>query len=153
MAECRRGRGIGEIVGRNIDRLHRCDRTLLCGCYPLLQFTHLCSQGGLVPDGRGHPAEQRRHLGARLHEPEDIVDEEQHILSLIIAEIFGDGKRRQSDPLPGSGRLVHLTEDERGLVQHARFLHLKPKVIAFTRSLSHPGEHRVPAVMNRDVMD
>jgi F-type H+-transporting ATPase subunit beta len=40
---------------------------------------------GLRPDERapGDAAEQRRHLGARLREAEDVVDEEQHVLALV----------------------------------------------------------------------
>jgi hypothetical protein len=32
---------------------------------------------------RRDAAEQRRHLGARLREAEDVVDEEQHVLALV----------------------------------------------------------------------
>jgi hypothetical protein len=45
----------------------------------LLQLTHLRGQRRLVAHGAGHAAEQRRHLGARLREAEDVVDEEQHV--------------------------------------------------------------------------
>ena len=48
---------------------------------PLLQLAHLRREGRLVADGARHAAEERRHLGARLDEAEDVVDEEQDVLA------------------------------------------------------------------------
>src|SRR6185295_15155412 len=42
-------------------------------------------------------AEQRRHLGTGLHEPEDVVDEQQHVLVLYVAEVLRHRERAQRD--------------------------------------------------------
>lgn len=44
-------------------------------------------------------------------ESENVVDEEQHILSLLVSEVLGDGKTSKGDSGSGSWGLVHLTED------------------------------------------
>ena len=77
------GRRIGEVVGGNVDRLHRRDRALGGRGDALLQLAHLGRQRRLVADGAGHAAEQRRDLRAGLHETEDVVDEEQHVLAAL----------------------------------------------------------------------
>ena len=51
--EGRRRRGIGQVVGRNVDRLERGDRSLLGRGDPLLQHAHLGAQRRLVADGAG----------------------------------------------------------------------------------------------------
>src|SRR5438128_1834354 len=91
--EHRRRRRIGEVVGGHVDRLHRGDRALARGGDPLLQLAHLGLERGLVADLRGHPPEQRRDLGAGLHEAEDVVDEQQHVLALV-AEVLGHRQTR-----------------------------------------------------------
>ena len=81
--QVREGRGgsrVGVIVGGHVDGLHRRDGALLGGSDALLQFAHFGGQVGLVTDGRRHAAEQRRNFRARLREPENVVDEEQHVL-------------------------------------------------------------------------
>ena len=80
VSERGRRRGIGEVVGGNVDRLHRGDRALLRRGDALLQLAHLRRQVRLVADGAGHAAEKRRHFRAGLREAEDVVDEEQHVL-------------------------------------------------------------------------
>ncbi|MPM50535.1 hypothetical protein SDC9_97277 [bioreactor metagenome] len=109
---------------------------------PLLQGTHLVGQGRLVTHRGGHPAEQGRDLGAGLGEPEDVVDEEQHVLVLDIAEVLRHGQARQGDPQPGARRLVHLAEDEGGVLEDPCLLHLEDEVVALTGPLAHTGEHR-----------
>ena len=79
-------------IGGNVDRLHRGDRALRRRGDALLQLAHLGGQGRLVAHRRGHAAQQRRDLGARLGEAEDVVDEEQHVLLLHVAEVLGDGQ-------------------------------------------------------------
>ena len=113
----------------------------------LLQLAHLVGQGGLVAHGRGHAAEEGRHLGAGLHEPEDVVDEEQHVLALHVAEVLGHRQGRQRDAQAHAGRLVHLAEHQGGLVEHARLGHLDAEVGALTGALAHAGEHRHTAVL------
>src|SRR5690606_18123681 len=50
-------------------------------------------------------------------------------------------------------RLVHLAEDEGGLVEDARLLHLADEVVALTRALADASEHRDAAVVLRDALD
>ena len=55
---------------------------------------------------------KRRDLGARLREAEDVVDEEQDVLALFIAEVLGHGQAGQGDAeQTRAGGLVHLAED------------------------------------------
>ena len=110
-------------------------------------------QGRLVAHGGGHAAEERRHLGARLHEAEDVVDEEQHVLAALVAEVLGHRQAGQADPQAGAGRLVHLAVDERRLLDDAALLHLQPEVVALAGALAHAGEHREAAVLLGDVVD
>ena len=59
-----------------------------------------------------------------------------------------------------SGRLRHLAINQRHFgfsvilrIQHARFLHLEPEIVAFARTLAHPGEHGDSAMFQGDVVD
>src|SRR4051795_5125301 len=132
----RRGRRrVGVVVRRHVDRLHRGDRVTPGRGDPLLELAHLVGQVGLVAHRRGHPAQQGRHLGAGLGEPEDVVDEEQHVLVLLVAEVLRHRQRRQRDPQPGARRLVHLAEDQRRGLDDTRLGHLRDEVVALTRAL------------------
>ena len=95
--ERRRRRRVRQVVGRNVDGLERRDRPLLGRRNPFLEHAHLGGQRRLIADGARGAAEQRRHLGARLREPENVVDEEQHVLVLLVAEVLGDGEAAQRD--------------------------------------------------------
>ena len=142
------GRGrVGEVVGGHVDGLHRGDRALVGRGDALLQLAHLGGERGLVAHGARHAAEQRGHLGAGLHEAEDVVDEEQHVLAALVAEVLGHGERRQGDAQAGSRRLVHLAVHQRGLVDDAGLRHLEVEVVAFAGALAHAGEHREAAVL------
>merc|ERR550519_2397663 len=103
------GGGICQVISRYIDGLHGGDGSLLGGGDPLLHSSHVGGEGGLVADSRGDTAQQGRHLGTGLCESEDVVDEEQHVLSLLVPEVLGDG---EAGPGPGAGGLVHLAVDE-----------------------------------------
>src|SRR2546425_1991261 len=149
----RRRRRIRDVVGRNVDRLHRGDRSLLRRRDALLERAHLGGQRGLVADRRRHPAEERRDFGAGLREPEDVVDEEEHVLSLFVPEILGGRERRERDPQPRSRRLSHLAEDQRRLLDDARLLHLVIQVVALASTLADAGEHRNSTVLLGDVVD
>ena len=59
----------------------------------------------------------------------------------------------QRDPHPRSGRLVHLTEHEHRLVEHAGFLHLVPELVALARALADATEGGQAAVLLGDVVD
>ena len=114
---------------------------------------HFRPQGRLIADGRGHAPEQRRDFRARLGEAEDVVDEEQHVLALIVAEVFRDRQCGKRHSQSGAGRLVHLTVDQRGLIDDAGFAHLQVQVIAFAGALSDAGKNRIAAVMRGDIVN
>ena len=152
MRERVRGRRVGEVVGGDVDRLHRGHRARARRRDPLLQLPHLGGERRLVADGARHPAEQRRHLGARLDEAEDVVDEQQHVLTLV-TEVLGHRQTGQGDAEARSRRLVHLAVDERGLLDHARLLHLEHQVGALAGPLPHAGEHGQTAVLLGEVVD
>ena len=111
-----RGRGrVGQVVGRDVDGLHRGDGALLGRGDPLLQGAHLGGQGRLVAHVRRHAAQQGRDLGAGLGEAEDVVDEQQRVGAGGVAEPLGHRQGRQGDAQAGAGRLVHLAEAHHGL--------------------------------------
>ena len=137
-----RRRRVGQVVGGHVDRLQRGDRVPARGGDPLLQHAHLVGQRRLVAHRRGHAAQQGRDLRAGLREPEDVVDEQQHVLVLHVAEVLRHGQRGQRHAQPGARRLVHLTEDQRGVLDDAGLGHLQEQVVALTGALADPGEHR-----------
>src|SRR5439155_8208046 len=104
-------------------------------------------------DRRGHPAQQGRNLRTRLGEAEDVVDEEEDVAALLVAEVFGHRQAGQAHALARAGRLVHLAEDEGGLLDDARFGHLVDEVVAFAAPLAHPGEDGYPGMLLGDVPD
>src|SRR3990172_7142384 len=121
---CRRW--IGQVVGRNINRLHGRYRTGTRRGNPLLQVTHLGTERWLVPYRRWHTAEKRRYLGTRLGKAEDVIDKEQNVFTLI-AEVLRHGKTGQAYAQTCAWRLVHLTKDERCFADNARLFHLEPE--------------------------
>ena len=122
--EGRRGRRVRVVVRRDEDGLERCDRALLGRGDPLLELGHLGREVRLVADRGRHPAEERRDLRARLGEAEDVVDEEEDVAALLVAEVLRHRQAGQGDALAGAGRLVHLAEGEGGLGEDARLGHL-----------------------------
>ena len=146
------GRRVGEVVGGDVDRLHRRDRALARRGDALLELAHLGGERRLVAHGGRHAAEERGDLGARLHEAEDVVDEEEDVLALL-AEVLGHRQAGEADAQARSRRLVHLAEDERGLLDHARLRHLAPEVVALARALAHAGEDGEALVLGGDVAD
>ena len=120
---------------------------------PLLERAHLVGEVGLVAHRGRHPAEQRGDLGAGLGEPEDVVDEEQHVLVLHVAEVLRHRQRRQRHAQAGARRLVHLAEHQGGLPDDAGLLHLRDQVVALAGALADPGEHRHTAVVPGDARD
>ncbi len=119
----------------------------------LLEGAHLVGEGGLVTHGGRHTAEEGRDLGAGLREAEDVVDEEEHVLLLDVAEVLRHRQRRQGDAKTRARRLVHLAEDEGGLAEDARLLHLDHEVVALTGALADTGEHRHTTVVAGDTGD
>src|SRR5262249_20754974 len=92
-----RGGRVGQVVGGNVDRLHRGDGTLGGGGDALLETAHLGGPRGLVTHGGGDTAEERGHLGAGLGEPEDVVHEEEHVAAFFVAEVLGHGERGEGN--------------------------------------------------------
>src|SRR5437588_2809310 len=86
-----RGRGVCVVVRGDVDGLNRSDRARARRGDALLQLTHLGCEVRLVADRRGHSAQKRRDFGACLREAEDVVNEEEHVETLV-AEVFGDGE-------------------------------------------------------------
>ena len=147
-----RRRRVGEVVRGHVDRLHGGDRADARRRDPLLELAHLGGERRLVADGARHAAEQRRHLGARLDEPEDVVDEEENVLALV-AEVLRHRQAGEADAQARARRLVHLPVDERDAVDHAGLRHLEPEVVALAGALADAGEHRHAAVLLGDVVD
>ena len=152
---CKRGSGggVGQVIGGDVDGLHRGDGTLAGGGDALLQSTHLGGQRGLVADGGRHTAQQCGHLRTSLGEAEDVINEEQHILILHIAEILRHGQAGQCHAHTGSWGFVHLAVDQRSLVDNAALGHFTIQVVALTGALANAGEHRVAVVLGGDVID
>ena len=84
---------------------------------------------------------------------EDVVDEEQHVGAELVAEVLGHRDAGLRDAEAHARRLVHLTEDERRLREHARLFHFHPQVVAFARALADAGEDREALVHVGDVAD
>merc|ERR1711884_334056 len=101
--------GVSQVVSGHVNGLHRCDGSLLGGGDTLLHGTHVSGQSGLVTDSRGDTTEQGRHLGTSLSEPEDVVDEEQHVLALLVTEVLSNSQSGQSNTGTGARGLVHLS--------------------------------------------
>ena len=118
-----------------------------------MQRTHLLRERGLIADGGGHAPEERRNFAARLHEAEDVVDEEEHVLILAVAEVFRHREPRERRAHPHAGRFVHLPEDERRLIEDPALLHFQPEVVALAAALADAREDGIPAVLRRDVVD
>src|ERR1039458_2552699 len=160
MRECGRGRGVGEVVGGHVYGLHGRDRTLLRGRDALLQLAHFRREVRLVADGRRHAAEERRDLRARLREAEDVVDEQEDVLALLVAEVLGGREAGQPDTQARARRLRHLAVDERSLgflpvlrVDDSGLGELEPEVVPLARPLADAREDRIAAGGLRDVVD
>ena len=155
-------RRVGQVVRGHVDRLHRGDRALLGRRDAFLQRAHVGRQRRLVTHGGRDAAQQRRHFRARLGEAEDVVDEEQHVLALLVAEVFRHREARERDARARARRLVHLAIDQRHLgtvgvavvqLDDARVAHLVIEIVALTRALTHAGEDGHAAMRLRDVVD
>ena len=86
-----------EICSLHSFYLDRCDGSLLGGGDTLLHGSHVSSKGRLVTDSRWDTTKQSRHFAAGMGEPEDVVDEEKHVLTLLVAEILGNGQTGKSN--------------------------------------------------------
>src|SRR5271170_987388 len=153
-------RRVGQVVGGNIHGLKRCDGAALGRRDSLLESSHFGCQRRLVSDRARSASQQRRNLGARLGEAEDVIDEEQHILVLFIAEVLGDGEAGERDAKARPRRFVHLSVDQCDLrfvqlvgFDNARVAHLVVEVVAFARPLADTREYGDAAVELGNVID
>jgi peptide chain release factor 1 len=164
MGESGGGGGIGQIIGGHVHGLHRGNRTNTGGGNTLLQETHISGQSGLVTDSRRNTSKKGRHLRTGLGETENIVDEKKHILSLLVTEIFGNGKSGKGHTGTSSRGLVHLTIHKGGLrtsdgstllidLDDSSLNHLVVKIISLTGALSDTGEHRVTTVVHGNIVN
>ena len=153
MCECSCRCRVCQVIGWHIDCLYRCDRTILCRSDTLLQCAHLCLQGWLITNGRRHTSKQCRYLRTSLCKTEDIVDEQQYILSNLITEILCHREACQTNTHSCSWRFIHLTEYHRCLLNNAGFDHLVIQVISFSCSLTNTGKYRISTVLCRDICD
>ena len=71
----------------------------------------------------------------------------------LVAEVLGHGKAGERDAGAGAWRLVHLSEDHRHLVEHARVFHFVVEVVTFAGALTDTGKHGVAVVFRCDVVD
>ena len=95
-----------------------------------------------------------------MHEAEDVVNEQQHVLLVDVAEVLSHGQSRETHAHAGARGLVHLAVAESHLrlgevvgVDHARLLELLVEVVALAGALAHTGEHRYAAVLLGDVVN
>ena len=107
------GAGSVKIVRRHIDRLERGNRAFLGRSDALLKVAHFGGERRLITDGGWGSAKKRGHFGASLREAENVIDEEQHVLVIFIAEIFRHRQSGKSHAQTSARRLVHLAVHER----------------------------------------
>ena len=153
MTERGRHARVGDIVGGNIDRLHRGDGAVLRRNDAFLQLAHFGAERRLVAHGRRQATQERRNFGASKHVAEDVVDKEEHVLFFMVPEIFGLGEAGERNAETRSRRLVHLAEDQHGFIDDLGFRHIEVEVVSLAGALAHAGKHRHAAVMLRHVMD
>merc|ERR1719474_1855641 len=153
------GGGVEGVDSGHVDGLHRCDGSLLGSGDTLLHGTHVSGQSGLVTDSRGDTTEQGRHLRTSLGEPEDVVDEEQHVLALLVAEVLGNSQSGEGNTGTGARGLVHLSVhqgDLGGLVlqrDDTTLNHLVVQIVALPGPLADTGEHGETTVSLGNVVD
>ncbi len=154
------GSGVGEVVSRDVDGLDRRDRTFHGGGDALLQGADVGAEGGLVAHSGRHAAQQSGHFGAGLHEAEDVVDEQQHVLLVHVTEVLRHGQCGEAHAHAGAGGLVHLAVAESHLrlgevvgVDHSGLLEFLVEVVALTGALTHAAEHGHTTVFLGDVVD
>src|SRR5215211_1961380 len=153
MGEDREWCRVGEVVGGHVDGLEARDRTVFRRGYALLERAHLGTEGRLVTDLGGHAAHEGGDLVSRLDEAEDVVDEEEHVLAKLFAEVLGEGDTREPDAEAGAGRLVHLAEDQSDVGEDPRLLELAVEVVPLAGALADAGEDRGALVLQGYVVD
>ena len=126
-------------------------------CDKDVHATHVRRERGLVTDGRRDTTEQSRHLRTGLGETEDVVDEEKHVLALLVTEVLRDGETGERDTGTGTRGLVHLTEDESDLgvtleLDDTGLDHFVVEIVTLTSTLADTAEHGETTVSLGDVV-
>ena len=147
MCKCGSRSRVGQVIGRDIDSLYRCDRTVTRRGNTLLQRADLIRQRRLIANGGRHTAHQGGHLRTCLYITEDVVYEQQHVLLLAVTEVLRHGQSGQRNAHTCSRRFLHLTEHQRGVVQYAGFAHFTPQIVALTGAFADAGKDGVAAVL------
>merc|ERR1711982_47756 len=153
------GGGIRQVISGDVDGLYGGDGSLLGGGDPLLHTAHVSGQGGLVTHGGGDTTKQGGHFRTSLGESENVVNEEQHVLSLLITEIFSNSQSSESNTSSGAGGFVHLTVDKSDLggfvlqADDTSLNHLMIQIISLTGSFSDSGKDGVTSMSLGDVVD
>jgi hypothetical protein len=86
-----------------------------------------------------------------------LTDEQEDVLSLFIAEIFGNGQTSEGDTGTGTRGLVHLTEDKGDLgvtvkLNDGSLLHLVVQIVTLTGTLTDTSEDGETTVGLGDVV-
>jgi peptide chain release factor 1 len=152
------GSGIRKIVSGDIDGLDGGNGTVLGGSDTFLHTTHISGKSGLVTDSGRNTTEKGRHFGTGLGETENVVNEEKHILTLVITEVFGNGKTSKSDTGTGTRGLVHLAEDKSALgftlkLDDTGFNHFVVQIVTLTSTFTDTAEDGVTTVSLGDVVN
>ena len=153
MSEGVDGGRIAEIVGGNVDGLDGRDGAVGGIADAFFEIGQLGRQRRLIAQPRGKLAHQPGNFGAGLNEAENIVDQQQHVLAGVVAEIFGHGQRGMSDAKTRAGRLVHLAEHQHRLVENAGGLDFAIELLAFAAALADAAEYADAAMMADHVVD
>jgi peptide chain release factor 1 len=113
----------------------------------------------LISDSGGNTSEEGRHFRAGLGESENVVDEKEHILSLFISEVLGNGQTSKSDTGTCTWGFVHLSVDEGSLglvtfhIDDIGLNHFVVEIVTFTGTFSDTGENRVTTMGFGDVVN
>ena len=148
-----------EICSLHSFYLDRCDGSLLGGGDTLLHGSHVSCKGRLVTNSRWDTTKQSRHFAAGMGEPEDVVDEEKHVLTLLVAEILGNSQTGKSNTSTSARGLVHLSVhqgDLGGLVLEGDVTtlnHLVVQIVALPGPFADTSEHRETTVSLGNVVD
>jgi hypothetical protein len=149
---------IRKIVSGDIDSLDRGNGTVLGSGNTFLHTTHISGKSGLVTDSRGDTTQKGRDLRTGLGETENVINEEKHILTFIITEIFSNGKTSESDTGTGTRGLIHLTKDKSTLgvtikLNDTGFNHFVVQIVTFTSTFTDATEDGVTTVSLGDVVN
>ncbi len=145
-------RRVSQVVRRYVYGLNGGDGTGLGGGNTLLQNAHLFSQSRLITYRGRHTTQQSGYFGTGQGVTVDVVDEQQNVTTFV-TELLGHSQTGQCYAQTVTRRLVHLAVYQSYLVQYVGVLHLVIEVVTFTSTLTHTGEYRVTAVLDRDVTD